>query len=60
VLLKLLTVAPCAGAWIETRLILRAPADHAVAPCAGAWIETRHRMPCLQPTSCRPLRGGVD
>ncbi len=33
-------VAPCAGAWIETRSSLSAYSPSYVAPCAGAWIET--------------------
>ena len=33
-------VAPCAGAWIETRLKPTGTLRTLVAPCAGAWIET--------------------
>jgi len=34
------TVAPHAGAWIETRKLTTGKAICAVAPHAGAWIET--------------------
>jgi len=42
----LVTVAPRAGAWIETILsaICRLPSN--VAPRAGAWIETRKHCWC--------------
>ena len=33
-------VAPHAGAWIETRVLLYKLLLHFVAPHAGAWIET--------------------
>ena len=33
-------VAPHAGAWIETSILVSFPAEHQVAPHAGAWIET--------------------
>mgnify|MGYP000993607773 FL=1 len=35
-----LTVAPLAGAWIETSGRERLRRDNKVAPLAGAWIET--------------------
>ena len=38
--LKVINVAPCVGAWIETVLIRYTPRLIAVAPCVGAWIET--------------------
>ena len=34
------TVAPHAGAWIETLVITSATTGASVAPHAGAWIET--------------------
>ena len=34
------TVAPFAGAWIETAISEADPLDLLVAPFAGAWIET--------------------
>ena len=37
------TVAPLAGAWIETLTGLTATWPTAVAPLAGAWIETCRR-----------------
>ena len=39
--LKLHTVAPHAGAWIETAHNKRAAFQNYVAPHAGAWIETK-------------------
>ena len=55
------TVAPHAGAWIETREIVPATEIDEVAPHAGAWIETyyvdngmgRYRSP---PTRGRGLK----
>ena len=42
---EVLTVAPRAGAWIETENnTIRSNAKQQVAPRAGAWIETRRRM----------------
>ncbi len=42
------SVAPHAGAWIETRHTSLPSLDTAVAPHAGAWIETFIRPPlCL-------------
>ncbi len=38
-------VAPLAGAWIETVILLRLTQVSLVAPLAGAWIETRHPDP---------------
>ena len=35
------TVAPLAGAWIETLIKHRLKFDREVAPLAGAWIETK-------------------
>ena len=35
------TVAPHAGAWIETALLFPSNPGVRVAPHAGAWIETR-------------------
>ena len=34
------TVAPFAGAWIETLKLDKIRVDNDVAPFAGAWIET--------------------
>ena len=33
-------VAPRAGAWVETYLLLYVTQDRIVAPRAGAWVET--------------------
>ena len=35
-----MSVAPLAGAWIETSNIFNPPFRYVVAPLAGAWIET--------------------
>jgi len=35
-------VAPRAGAWIETRHIIKGGKFFIVAPRAGAWIETTY------------------
>ena len=35
-----ITVAPFAGAWIETRITAPFMEEDLVAPFAGAWIET--------------------
>ena len=59
-LLKERSVAPCAGAWIETALPLFIVCLAYVAPCAGAWIETRSRSRLMGRCAGRPLRGGVD
>ncbi len=54
------TVAPRAGAWIETSSIDEDVAFDNVAPRAGAWIETApHRRNPIGPRR-RPPRGGVD
>ena len=37
---RLLAVAPYAGAWIETNIPIWSPCTFIVAPYAGAWIET--------------------
>ena len=38
------SVAPHAGAWIETRPLQKMRDVRSVAPHAGAWIETRSRQ----------------
>ena len=40
VITRLPTVAPHAGAWIETSIFTFLLSDFFVAPHAGAWIET--------------------
>ena len=59
------TVAPYAGAWIETVAgAVKAAEQAIVAPYAGAWIETRHteNNPCILllslPTRERGLKLG--
>ena len=57
-------VAPCVGAWIETKILETFPFLTSVAPCVGAWIETiqgvanagltRRSHPCLLYTSPSP------
>ena len=39
-----LSVAPCAGAWIETLVDQIKKQINDVAPCAGAWIETQVQL----------------
>ena len=41
--LLLLWVAPCVGAWIETKIIVMIYGIYVVAPRVGAWIETSFR-----------------
>ena len=54
-----LTVAPRAGAWIETACIDSAYADSArrVAPRAGAWIETLCRLRVAMRLDVAPRAG---
>ncbi len=46
-----LTVAPHAGAWIETTSMYRKKLSSTVAPHAGAWVETAHTRPRQTKTS---------
>ena len=50
------TVAPLAGAWIETMSKCLAFARHRVAPLAGAWIETGRTQRLRWLFQSRPLR----
>jgi len=50
------TVAPPAGAWIETSPALKGIVIHLVAPPAGAWIETIHKQTLKDPNDVAPLR----
>ena len=45
--LKPASVAPHAGAWIETRRYRHVSVCNGVAPHAGAWIETAHPLTTL-------------
>jgi len=54
------SVAPRAGAWIETDTGLLRCAGAGVAPRAGAWIETGSSDQFASPSGRRPPRGGVD
>ena len=58
--LSKLPVAPHAGAWIETAILLLQHVIVEVAPHAGAWIETTHGACLPEIPSRRPPRGGVD
>ena len=51
------TVAPHAGAWIETRRLATGRRWTIVAPHAGAWIETLDRLPVLIDAASLPTRG---
>ena len=55
-----MTVAPYAGAWIETHSQKPTRLLPPVAPYAGAWIETPARRRRSSRPGGRPLRGGVD
>ncbi len=51
------SVAPLAGAWIETTTCLKEIQKLIVAPLAGAWIETS-MLPCVSPMpAVAPLAG---
>ena len=54
------TVAPRAGAWIETGKSTAFNALYLVAPRAGAWIETIIDWLKTPEDARRPPRGGVD
>jgi len=54
------SVAPFAGAWIETNAVSRYPPTKVVAPFAGAWIETPLKIKTGEIMSSRALRGRVD
>ncbi len=46
---RIYSVAPHAGAWIETAQVYQDVAAAQVAPHAGAWIETAARMRPIWP-----------
>ena len=52
-----ITVAPLAGAWIETVEARKASIEEAVAPLAGAWIETTSAAGCSYMYDVAPLAG---
>ena len=54
------TVAPHAGAWIETVSNCLLSSSGYVAPHAGAWIETSSVAAKSIVMPCRPPCGGVD
>ncbi len=54
------SVAPHAGAWIETFVFIADLTRPAVAPHAGAWIETLFGPLKRQGWQRRPPCGGVD
>ena len=56
----LITVAPLAGAWIETRKLAKIGSCVDVAPLAGAWIETPHLLLQTPPVTSRAPCGRVD
>ena len=55
-----LSVAPRAGAWIETQFTGETFERRFVAPRAGAWIETRLCRYSDIVNTCRAPRGRVD
>ena len=54
------SVAPRAGAWIETVDLHKNARLYPVAPRAGAWIETVDELGGANRLSRRPPCGGVD
>ena len=54
------SVAPRAGAWIETFLLFKYKLTFLVAPRAGAWIETIVIIALALAKTGRPPCGGVD
>ena len=57
---KAQTVAPLAGAWIETGEAPGGLVGYIVAPLAGAWIETVESRCMHGPDQSRTPRGCVD
>ena len=55
-LLRRQIVAPHAGAWIETILLIIHLYSVMVAPHAGAWIETLPQTVSTYPNSVAPMR----
>ena len=53
------SVAPYAGAWIETTGLSCVPQAPLVAPYAGAWIETERTGTILSPVMSPASRTGV-
>ena len=51
------TVAPLAGAWIETKLVINCNLNDPVAPLAGAWIETEGKDLYIEDFKVAPLAG---
>ena len=51
---RIVAVAPYAGAWIETGTALKPVPVTAVAPYAGAWVETLIPNTLLMPKSVAP------
>ena len=54
------TVAPLAGAWIESMMMRSKTSKKYVAPLAGAWIERNRLQFIARIVQSRPPRGGVD
>ncbi len=59
-IIKMRSVAPRAGAWIETLCRSQAPTGQPVAPRAGAWIETVRPAKAVFGVPGRSPRGSVD
>src|SRR5690606_14435211 len=53
------TVAPFAGAWVETCASRTGTGCYTVAPFAGAWVETGNVRAMIHMTWRRSLRGSV-
>ena len=52
-----MSVAPCAGAWVEIIYFSFQPGRPAVAPCAGAWVEIFRWAQGHLSASSPPVRG---
>ena len=52
---RLKPVAPCMGAWIETKIMNKKQTSILVAPCMGAWIETKLCCSYLQANRSHPV-----
>ena len=51
---RLWTVTPCVGVWIETSVMPSITVDCVVTPCVGVWIETIIGLEPYRPESSHP------
>ena len=59
-LLRMPSVAPFTGAWIEILVVDETRRDRTVAPFTGAWIEIGTSFETFVNKYRRSLHGGVD